>query len=137
MLMEFTWRKTNTMTNLQGLRDQLKELEETWQLPFKTMFALQLTIEEMVTNAVMHCKKNATLDLIVKKLENKLVIIIKDDAAPFNPLELKEPDIDAPAEKRCVGGLGIHLVKKKSKKFEYRRENDHNIVTLTIDNSPQ
>ena len=135
--MNFYWERSNTMGNLEELRVQIEELEELWQLPFKTMFVLQLTIDELITNAVMHCKRNANIQLHVEKKEDYIEIIIKDDACPFNPLELKEPDITAKLEDRCPGGLGIHLVRKQSRSFEYRRENEHNVVTITIDNIPQ
>lgn len=135
--MDFFWERSNTMGNLEELRGQVEELEEKWQLPFKTMFVLQLVIDELVTNAVMHCKKNANIQLHIEKKEDYLTIIIKDNAAFFNPLNLKDPDITLKLEDRCPGGLGILLVRKKSRSFEYRRENEHNVVTITIDNITQ
>ena len=125
------------MGNLEELRVQIEELEELWQLPFKTMFVLQLTIDELITNAIMHCKKNANIELHIEKKDEYIEITIKDNAAFFNPLTLKEPDITAKLEDRCPGGLGILLVRKKSRTFEYRRENEHNVVTITIDNITQ
>lgn len=133
--MDFFWERSNTMGNLEELREQIEELEELWQLPFKTMFVLQLTIDELVTNAIMHCKKNANIQLHIEKKADYIEIIIKDNAAFFNPLKLKEPDVSAKLEDRCIGGLGIHLVRKKSRSFEYKRKNEHNVVTITIDNT--
>ena len=39
--------------------------------------------------------------------------------------------VDLPIEERRIGGLGVHIVKALMDTFDYRRENEKNIVTLT------
>jgi sigma-B regulation protein RsbU (phosphoserine phosphatase) len=39
-------------------------------------------------------------------------------------------DITLPAEKRKLGGLGIHLVRQIMDEIHYRREEGRNVLTL-------
>ena len=60
-----------------------------------------------------------------------IVVEITDDAKPFDPTGLAQPDIGAALEDRPIGGLGIHLVQEMMDGFQYCRSRRHNIVTLT------
>ena len=59
-------------------------------------------------------------------------IVFVDSGKHYNPLEKKEPDVDASLEDRQAGGLGIYLVKKIMDKVEYKYENLKNIFTISI-----
>ncbi len=65
-------------------------------------------------------------------LENgELNIDIVDDAAPFDPTsDAPTPDIGASIEERPTGGLGIFLVTSFSDSVQYRRQENHNRLTL-------
>jgi len=60
----------------------------------------------------------------------ELVLTVKDDGHPFNPLESAEPDTSLPVEDRTIGGLGIHLLRKMSDRMEYARVESKNQLTL-------
>ena len=60
-----------------------------------------------------------------------IVVEITDDAKPFDPPEVAQPDTDAVLEDRPIGGLGIHLVQEMMDGFQYCRSRRHNVVTLT------
>ncbi|MFC2047137.1 ATP-binding protein [Chloroflexota bacterium] len=45
-------------------------------------------------------------------------------------MSLPKPDVEAPLEKRKVGGLGIYLVRILMDEVNYRRDQDRNILTL-------
>ena len=52
--------------------------------------------------------------------------------APYNPLEMKEPDVTLSTEDRKIGGLGIFMVKKMTESMEYKYENERNILSIVI-----
>ena len=58
------------------------------------------------------------------------VITFMDWGMPFNPLEIKEPDVTLPAEERSIGGLGIFLVKKTMDDIRYEFRNGMNILRI-------
>ena len=55
---------------------------------------------------------------------------VHDGGKPFNPLDVKPPDLYAPLEDRELGGLGIHLVRSLMDQVTYRREGDQNVLTV-------
>ena len=47
-----------------------------------------------------------------ERLEHAPALAVpEDDARPFDPLTARVPDVNAPADERPIGGLGIHLVR--------------------------
>jgi anti-sigma regulatory factor (Ser/Thr protein kinase) len=62
--------------------------------------------------------------------ESDFRIEVQDDGLPFNPLEHPLPDLSAPLEKRPIGGLGIHMMRKSVDRIEYRRADGKNILVL-------
>ena len=57
-------------------------------------------------------------------------ITFTDSGVPFNPLERSTPDTHVPLERRSIGGLGIHLVRKTMDGMEYEYRNGKNILTI-------
>jgi anti-sigma regulatory factor (Ser/Thr protein kinase) len=58
------------------------------------------------------------------------IFTVSDSGIPFDPTQRPEVDITLPAEKRNIGGLGIHLVRQLIDKIHYRREEGKNVLTL-------
>jgi serine/threonine-protein kinase RsbW len=57
---------------------------------------------------------------------------ISDNTAAFNPLEIKTPNAELPIEERNIGGLGLVLVKQKTKSISYEYVNGFNIVNAEV-----
>lgn len=122
-------------SGMEIMNEQLAKLVKDWEIADDVAFSMNLALEEIVTNIVDYGYKGVEdYDIIIRfTLEkHRLRIQIKDNAPEFNPLDVKDPDdLNKPLEARGVGGLGIHLVKKFTDNFSYRRSNGKNIVTLT------
>ncbi len=122
-------------SGMEIMNEQLARLVKDWEIADDVAFSMNLALEEIVTNIIDYGYKGVEdYDIIIRfTLEkHRLRIQIKDNAPEFNPLDVKDPDdLDKPLEERNVGGLGIHLVKKFTDNFSYRRSNGKNIVTLT------
>ena len=94
---------------------------------------LSLALEEILMNVIRygHPEGGRHEILINLSLENECVTVeVEDDGTPFNPLDAPEPDIEAPIEKRPIGGLGIHLVRILMDGLEYRRTNGRNLLSM-------
>jgi serine/threonine-protein kinase RsbW len=61
-----------------------------------------------------------------------LLIEIRDNGIPFDPLSLPDPDITADAPDRRIGGLGVYFMRKLTEKILYRRDGETNILTLNL-----
>lgn len=126
----------NSISELLSLRSTLKGLEEKYGLPAKVASDANLVVEEAVVNIINYAYENNSQShrIIVRSRmeDNELVLRIEDDGRPFNPLEVPDPDIDAPPDEREIGGLGIHLIRALSSSVSYERLDDRNVLTIRI-----
>jgi len=102
--------------------------------------SVNLAIDELVSNVINYAfddGKVHQIQLTVTVEGDLLTLSIDDEGKAFNPLEVPMPDLDQPIEQRPVGGLGIFLVKSIADTLAYRREDGHNILTLTRTLSPR
>lgn len=117
------------------LQTFLEELSHNWVLGDEALFALNLALEELVTNTIFYGyadKLPHVIDLDFEADQTGTIrIVMTDDGKPFNLLNAPPPDsFDLPVEEREIGGLGIHFVKTLMKRIEYQRLNEKNILTL-------
>ncbi len=100
---------------------------------------IELCVEELVVNIIDYAytdediknnKNDIILDIMVDKNKNEIKITTTDNGIKFNPLLIKEPDINADLEDRKVGGLGIFLIKKYMNELNYKYINNQNIFIM-------
>ncbi|MHB1461522.1 MAG: SpoIIE family protein phosphatase [Armatimonadota bacterium] len=95
---------------------------------------LNLALEEWLVNVISYAfedNSEHTIKLRLWHRQAKVVIEIEDDGCPFDPTAQADADTSLPLEHRQIGGLGIHFIRHTMDEFDYRRENDRNIVTMT------
>ena len=95
---------------------------------------MHLAFEEALVNVINYAYPNkyGNIEITYEVKEDKrFVVEIIDWGIPFDPLSLPKPDVEAPLEKRKVGGLGIYLIRTIMDEVSYRRDQDRNILTLT------
>ena len=98
-------------------------------------YAVNLAIDELLTNTITYGydedDEPHRIEVIVRMEGKILVVAIVDDSAPFDPTEMREPDVDVSLDQREAGGLGLLLVNQMMNGVEYRRRGGCNVVTLT------
>jgi len=123
---------------------QLNELEETLlsieaflkNVDEKSKYKIMFICEELLTNLVRHANfKDKTPDItfnIEVGKNNTFELQCRDNAQAFNLLEYKQPDFNADLEDKELGGLGIYLLQKYTKKMEYFYEKGFNILRIIL-----
>jgi serine/threonine-protein kinase RsbW len=91
---------------------------------------LLVILEELFTNVVAHGYGAASVDVALGWRRGWLTIDFVDDGPPFDPLAHARPDLDAPAEQRPIGGLGIAIVRALVDRGRYWRKGDCNHLRL-------
>jgi anti-sigma regulatory factor (Ser/Thr protein kinase) len=91
-----------------------------------------LAMEEMAGNVVLHGfsadRKKHSADVRVSIKEDDLILRIKDDCIPFDPVQFEKiMDPEDPA-----GNIGIRLVFRISKNYSYQNILGLNVLTVRI-----
>lgn len=123
----------NRLDEIERLSHLVEEFGRAHALSDDVIHALNLALDELITNVIVHGYEDAQPHPISVRLwrdDDTVGVEMEDDGRAFNPLEVPPPDLDAPIEERKVGGLGLFLVRAMMDQVEYRREQDRNIVTL-------
>ena len=97
------------------------------------------TPTEVVTNIVRHAYEGeGGHDILLGiTVDHGLVTaVVEDQGPPFDLRTVPPADIDAPVERRPIGGLGVHLVRSLTHGLDYRRDGDRNILTLRFMPAP-
>lgn len=94
---------------------------------------LLLAVEEACVNVAKYAYPEFTGPVTIDcRLDGgRLILQIRDEGVPFNPLKTPEPDLALSLEEREVGGLGIFFIRRLVDKVEYRREGKFNVLTLS------
>lgn len=124
------------LTELDHLHTKVESFGRANKLQKRTIFETNLVLEEIFTNIVSYAhedNKPHEVYFSLKLGEGKINIQIKDDGKPFDLLKAEPVDLETDIDKREVGGLGIHLVRKLMDEVAYRRIDGENVVTLKKD----
>ena len=93
---------------------------------------LLLAVEEVYVNIVNYAypKSKGKMSIYCDINGEELILKMKDDGLPFNPLQFPEPELSSHLEERKVGGLGIFLMQKLVDRVYYERKGNSNLLTL-------
>ena len=121
------------LREIERLNRLVRQFGELHDVPSRTLYAVNLALDELVTNVILYGYEDASEKEVVVKLmtaDQELVASVADEAKPFDPLQVAAPDLSAPLEQRQLGGLGIHLVRSLMDRVTYEREKDKNVLTI-------
>ena len=95
---------------------------------------LILIVEELFCNSVEHgyggeCDQPVWLTLALT--EKSCRVVYEDGAPPHDPFAAaRDPRLEADADSRPVGGLGVFLVGQMSSSKRYERRHERNVIEL-------
>ncbi|MBI9075360.1 MAG: ATP-binding protein [Desulfatibacillum sp.] len=133
---KFTYRIKNDLNELTKVSQAANVFLEPLNLDPKIVYAVDLILEEMLTNVITYGYKdhgNHEIDIVISLDEDEISVVLEDDGAPFNPLSLPWASHSADADELIEEGLGIHFVRNMMNAMQYRRENEKNILEVCID----
>ncbi len=123
----------NAISEVRVLSNTVKEFCKENSLSGEITHDIHLALEEIFSNIVFYgfCDQDKHQIAISFSLRNNtLVLEIKDDGIPFNPMESKMPDLEIPIEERVTGGMGIHIASGLMDEIEYFRKQNKNILVM-------
>ena len=130
--------RLSMLNNLQDLTRLMSEADlfmQSHSLAPKTMYCVNLALEEMLTNIVKYAfddEDSHEIQLLMTITESDVVLRFEDAGREFDPLSLPPPEIKDSILQCNEGGLGIHLVRKTVHSMEYSRSLHKNVLIMTI-----
>jgi anti-sigma regulatory factor (Ser/Thr protein kinase) len=129
-----TKRFSCNLNNLEQICDFVTECAAIAGLDESEVYAVQLAVDEASTNIIEHgyggeCPSR--IDITCETLEDGLKVILYDDAQPFEPTDVPEPETNVPLEELKPRGLGIFLMRKMMDEVKYQSTpNRGNTLTM-------
>lgn len=125
----------NTIGELERITGFLEKYGEEWGFNTKTVFSLNLVLEELITNIIFYGytdEQEHEITIGMQYDAGEITLFITDDGKPFDPLAVDTPgDLDKPLEERKIGGLGIHFVREIMDTHSYERDGNLNRLILS------
>ena len=95
--------------------------------------AADLALEELLTNVWSYgyaVPGPHQVQIRLSIVDNHFEIEVKDNGCPFNPLQMPEVDTTIPLDRKPIGGLGIHLMRRFMDELHYQRQGDKNVLRM-------
>lgn len=121
--------------NIRSLNDVFEYIAvfiDKHPLDESTAFSLNLAVEELFTNIIKYNADNPNPILLnLKRSPDALVAELTDYAVePFDITKSHDYDPSLSLDKRPIGGIGIHLVKKMFDEVKYDYKDQQCKITL-------
>ena len=123
---------TSSLPELAKISPWLGELATELDIPGETRFAIELCLEEALSNIVRHGYRSEpghTMTVDCSTDDGSVVFIVEDHAPPFEPTEPGEAEIEH-LNTITPGGQGIRLLYRFAGSVKYERLSDGNRMIL-------
>ena len=127
------------LSEVHELARRVEEFGDAHGLPDPKVYVINLALDELITNVVMHGfggVRNPEIRITLRMASHGLVLVVEDNGQPFDPTRDSRPDVASSLTERPIGGLGVHLVKSFADRLSYEFTAGWNRVTLEHDLAP-
>jgi len=126
----------NSLAGLQQGLDALKSWLTQAHVGQQAEDRAFLIFEEIVTNIIRYGfedKKDHGIEVSFARSDGELTLIFDDDGRPFDPRNTPNPNLHQSLADAPIGGRGLFLVRKSSKRIDYERtQKNRNRLTVVI-----
>ena len=97
------------------------------------VFAIELCLEEAITNVALHSaqgRDDVTVEIELDFADGSAVMTVSDNGRPFDPLSVESKRPCCSLEEAEVGGRGIQLIRAFAQELRYARRGGRNRFTM-------
>jgi anti-sigma regulatory factor (Ser/Thr protein kinase) len=124
------------MSDLAQVPSWIERLASHHSIPANTQFAMNLCLEEVLSNIIRHGyvgRPDHSIGIrFTSPRENYFVLVVEDQAPPFNPVAAPELPPISGREDASVGGQGIRLLRRFADALEYQATPTGNRLTISF-----
>ena len=125
------------LSELRALADMVEAFGSTHELTPRTTFAINLALDELITNVLVHGKFEDDVEPLIEvdliHHDNTTQLVVESNDVQFDPTEDTNPDTESDLLSRGIGGLGLHLVKAQASRVSYKYIDGKNQLVLEYD----
>jgi len=131
-LMEKSLTIKSDIIEIEKVRSFLEEALKDFDLSEEAYYLVELSLLEMCINIVRYAypEEKGDISLKIWNQEKEIFFEIRDWGIPFDPREAPEPDVQEMVKQGQTSGLGIFISRQLMNGFEYRRENNQNVLIM-------
>lgn len=118
----------------------LEQMARHYQLPERTVFKLDLVLNEALPNIISYAYEDQLSHEIVIRLEGKgdrVILEIIDNGMVFNPFANDSFRESPTLESISITGRGTHLINSFTDGQEYQRIDHTNLMRISIFKTPE
>jgi serine/threonine-protein kinase RsbW len=112
------------LSDLVQVAPWIERLAAQHGIPAETQFAIDLCLEEVLSNIIRHGYSGEPNHFIDVRFESPrsgyFVFIVEDKAILFNPIDAQQSPPIGPDDELQVGGQGIRLLREFADELEYQ-----------------
>lgn len=124
-LAPFVMQLNASLDAVEAVRKSLSPRLQQEGLSARELNRIEVVLEELLANVARHGSPGADVQnqvrVTAKRTDSGLLIIIEDDATPFDPTKVAPPVAARSIEEAEPGGWGVALVRKFATRFDYEQ----------------
>lgn len=125
------------LSDLHKLPWWIERLASLYPIPAPTQFAMNLCLEEAISNIIRHGYFGQPDHFISVRFTSPrndyFVLIVEDGAPPFNPVTSPELPALSSLDDGPIGGQGIRLLRRFADALEYQATSNGNRLSIGFD----
>ena len=120
---------------LDEIREFVAQIAREGGFNDKEIYSLQLAADEAASNIIEHAYEgipDAEFEVTCDMSGDAFTITMLDTGKPFNPSNVRLPNLKANLSERKIGGLGVYLMRKLMDDVHYlSNPKTGNLLTMT------
>ncbi|MFB0565358.1 MAG: ATP-binding protein [Candidatus Aminicenantaceae bacterium] len=127
-----TLRVLSDMEEIDRIRSFLRENLGGLNISESDYYQIEVSLLEVCINIIQYAYPQDKGEIFLKSWQKggRIYFEIRDSGVPFDPRKIEKPDINESIKNGKVGGFGILLSREFMDGFDYKRENNQNVVTI-------
>lgn len=134
-----SWTIRNDHAELSALIEDAESSLSSRGVSLGLIHHVILSLEELVTNTIKYGYPEGgvhDVSVSVSTRAGELLLDVVDGGKEFDPTGVIASHVMDDISDRPIGGLGIHLIRNLSNRFEYKRENGNNHIRVGFNLNP-
>ena len=124
----------NNVADLATLTAAMERVGAERGMPEKSLFQLQVALDEMVSNVIKYAWPEGgthDIEIHIAPRDDRVEVEIIDDGRMYDPRDAPRRDKPLPGQKPQPGGVGVQMTRQLVDRIDYARIGNRNHTTLT------